>query len=170
MGTAFEDYEEPVNRTCKKCGEVKPLEQFQLHGKYWDTTCKLCRKDEVREWQKNNPDKMAANNKRWLKRTIAKAHEADETIAALTAERDEARAEVERLNITINSLQAEEEAWYDAQVELDRLKRIEAAAKGMSDSFCEGCGREPLCGDGTYDAVCMGADLKQALEGGRDDA
>lgn len=79
-------------------------------------------------------------------------------------------AEVERLNITINSLQAEEEAWYDAQVELDRLKRIEAAAKGMSDSFCEGCGREPLCGDGTYDAVCMGADLKQALEGGRDDA
>lgn len=82
------------------------------------------------------------------------------TIATLTAE-------VERLNITINSLQAEEEAWYDAQVELDRLKRIEAAAKGMSDSFCEGCGREPLCGDGTYDAVCMGADLKQALEGGQ---
>jgi beta-phosphoglucomutase-like phosphatase (HAD superfamily) len=103
MGTAFEDYEEPVNRTCKKCGEVKPLEQFQLHGKYWDTTCKLCRKDEVREWQKNNPDKMAANNKRWLKRTIAKAHEADETIAALTAEVERLREALQQVVATLYS-------------------------------------------------------------------
>ena len=87
MGTAFENYDTPPEYICKKCGESRPSEQFQLHGKYWDTTCKLCRKDEVREWQKNNPDRMAANNKRWLKRTIAKAHEVDQkdaTIATLT--------------------------------------------------------------------------------------
>jgi hypothetical protein len=89
---------------------------------------------------------------------------------ALTAEVERLKWHNDKLREGIHKWAKRGHEYVRMHEEYYRLKRIEAAAKGMSDSFCEGCGREPLCGDGTYDAVCMGADLKQALEGGRDDA
>ena len=60
-------------KKCTKCGEVKPLSEFNLHRKNkdgLDYKCRECAAAEQREWRKNNRDKTSEyNRKGYLKRT-----------------------------------------------------------------------------------------------------
>ena len=60
-------------KKCTKCGEVKPLSEFNLHRKNkdgLDYKCRACAAEEQREWRKKNRDKTSKyNRKGYLKRT-----------------------------------------------------------------------------------------------------
>lgn len=62
-------------KTCKHCGETKPLDAFHRDGAYWHSACKLCRsvkrraeyaanpqptRDRVAASRQANPEKVAA--------------------------------------------------------------------------------------------------------------
>jgi hypothetical protein len=56
-------------KTCSKCGEVKPLSQFnsakkEKYGKaYW---CMICSTTYQRDWRKNNPGKNSEYERRYF--------------------------------------------------------------------------------------------------------
>jgi len=48
-------------KKCSKCQEVKPLSEFskQPRASYGVSAwCKLCERNNSREWRKNNPEKL----------------------------------------------------------------------------------------------------------------
>lgn len=50
-------------RTCKKCGEAKPLEMFSRKLAGYQTKCKPCCSVEHREWHQKNREKSLAAKK-----------------------------------------------------------------------------------------------------------
>ena len=60
-------------KKCAKCGEVKPLSEFNLHRKNkdgFDYKCRECAAELQREWRKRNREKTSEyNRKGYLKRT-----------------------------------------------------------------------------------------------------
>lgn len=64
-------------KTCTKCGECKPFDQFNKHSSTRDgyrPTCKPCKATELRDWRAANPaetskkarDYYAANMREWF--------------------------------------------------------------------------------------------------------
>lgn len=58
-------------KSCKKCGENKPLEGFYPHPQTKDgrrSTCKTCENVQARAWHAANPDRRKIIKRRyWLK-------------------------------------------------------------------------------------------------------
>ncbi len=57
-----------MNKKCTKCKTVKPISDFGKYSKSpdgFDYYCKVCRSIAVRRWQKGNPEKVAANRKKY---------------------------------------------------------------------------------------------------------
>jgi len=53
---------------CSKCKEIKPFDQFSKNRTRYNGRASACRSCAVlitAEWQRNNPDKVFARNKRW---------------------------------------------------------------------------------------------------------
>lgn len=55
-------------KCCTKCGEVKPVSEFNLERGKPRAYCKLCHLNAVVAWQRANPEKRSATAKRWLKK------------------------------------------------------------------------------------------------------
>lgn len=58
-------------KVCRKCGEEKPLDQFNKNRRAADgrhSRCKLCHRADVVDWQRRNRDKTRAKYKRWYNR------------------------------------------------------------------------------------------------------
>jgi len=52
-------------KTCNRCGQTKPLDNFSRDKRYRDgrrSDCKECRRDCVRNWRRANPDRARALN------------------------------------------------------------------------------------------------------------
>ena len=64
-----------VNKTCSKCSESKPEDEFPIGTKgkrrAW---CKVCQYKAQREWYKKNQPRQAANVARWKKENPVSAH------------------------------------------------------------------------------------------------
>ena len=48
------------SKTCQLCGEVKSLQEFHKNKQIADgkhTICKVCNRDKVKQWRKDNPEK-----------------------------------------------------------------------------------------------------------------
>jgi hypothetical protein len=55
-------------KTCKQCGEVKPLDEFHKSKSTRDGyrgDCKACHNATSRQWRAAHPERMAALNKQW---------------------------------------------------------------------------------------------------------
>lgn len=48
-------------KTCKSCGETKPLDSFQKHR----NVCKQCRNAAIKKWCQENRDSRAATHKKY---------------------------------------------------------------------------------------------------------
>ena len=60
--------EEPISRTCTKCGIDKPLEKFCKHkrGKYGKmASCRACNNANTRKWKAENRDKVSESINKW---------------------------------------------------------------------------------------------------------
>ena len=59
-------------RTCKKCGEEKPLEQFRFTGlkNYRAHECKVCTAIRLKAWEKKNSATRHSYRKRYYRRNI----------------------------------------------------------------------------------------------------
>ena len=58
------------SQKCKKCNIEKPLAEFSKHANYKSgvrTTCRSCASILMKEWKKNNPNKVKEGKKRWQK-------------------------------------------------------------------------------------------------------
>lgn len=54
---------------CSKCGEEKNLQDFYTHSKnYIKGICKECEKKRIRAYQKERPEMVRDNKKRWYNR------------------------------------------------------------------------------------------------------
>jgi hypothetical protein len=56
-----------VRKTCKKCGEVKPLEAYYEHPRTRDGrkgSCKACDAVKTNAWRRDNPERTKAINRR----------------------------------------------------------------------------------------------------------
>lgn len=51
-------------KKCSKCKIVKPLEEFPAGG---NSYCKICNRENVRVWAKENPAKASAKSMRWAR-------------------------------------------------------------------------------------------------------
>lgn len=55
-----------IKRKCAKCGEIKPREAFSIDRRNINTGlsswCKKCKCEAVKEWQKNNKEKVYQKN------------------------------------------------------------------------------------------------------------
>ena len=57
-------------KTCKKCGELKPLESFYKAKNCADGhngSCKICRASQNAAWANANPEKASARDRKWKK-------------------------------------------------------------------------------------------------------
>lgn len=57
-----------TEKKCTKCGEVKPLDEFNKKKKHKDGLayqCKLCSRQALREWKAANPEKVREDRKKW---------------------------------------------------------------------------------------------------------
>ena len=45
-------------KECKRCKISKPLDEFRIIDKYYYCYCRVCERELVKEWQKNNPEKV----------------------------------------------------------------------------------------------------------------
>lgn len=60
-----------MNRTCKKCGAEKPLDDFSKNITYAcgrDSACKVCRGRQNKLHRERNPEKYKAYKEKWLKK------------------------------------------------------------------------------------------------------
>ena len=81
---------EETERTCSRCGETKPIEQFQKRGEYRVTFCNACHNQRLREkydadpayaeerkwsaheYRRANPEHVAAKKKEWQSANLDK--------------------------------------------------------------------------------------------------
>ena len=55
-------YKQVMNKVCKSCGEVKPVEEFGKHQRFKDklnSKCKECYNLYQKKWREENPEKQA---------------------------------------------------------------------------------------------------------------
>ena len=67
MGRASK-YDAMTSRTCKVCGETKPISSFHLRlvGKPWrSTTCKVCESKEMQGYGRANRKRLSAKTREW---------------------------------------------------------------------------------------------------------
>ena len=68
-----------MSKTCTKCEQLKPLEDY-YHSKSCkdgrQSSCKACHKARARKWKKENPEKARAANRKWRKENPEKARAA----------------------------------------------------------------------------------------------
>lgn len=55
-------------KTCRRCGETKPLTEFPMCRGRPRARCKPCHTRDACEWQAKNRDKATANGRRWRER------------------------------------------------------------------------------------------------------
>jgi 5-methylcytosine-specific restriction endonuclease McrA len=77
-------------RTCRKCGETKPLEQFVkasrcYHGR--SHQCKACSAAVAARWRDDHPERTAENNRKWAEHSVRTRRQAKEARAAARAAR-----------------------------------------------------------------------------------
>lgn len=61
-------------KTCAKCWAPKPLDEFYNEKSSW---CKKCHREATSEWQKKNPERNHAKQKRWRQAHPEQAKAAD---------------------------------------------------------------------------------------------
>ena len=62
---------EETTKTCTKCGETKPLEQFHKRPRNKldrEAHCKACHNELARQWRLRNPEKVVASGLRYRER------------------------------------------------------------------------------------------------------
>lgn len=54
-------------KACIKCGLVKLLTEFYFNRQHdaYDSSCKVCRKERVKQWRQNNPQAVRRIQKRY---------------------------------------------------------------------------------------------------------
>lgn len=60
----------PTTKTCSKCNEEKPLDEFyksKINIDGHDGYCKECRKAVALAWSKNNQERKKVSDKQWIK-------------------------------------------------------------------------------------------------------
>lgn len=62
-------------RTCKVCGETKPISEYYKHAGYADTKCKECAKAYSREYGRNHKEKIKAYRKEYYRKNKARSLE-----------------------------------------------------------------------------------------------
>ena len=68
-----------MNKKCKSCGIIKPIEEFTRDAKSPDGkrySCRVCRSKETCLYQKKNSQKVNAKNRAWRRANPEKAKEA----------------------------------------------------------------------------------------------
>jgi hypothetical protein len=69
-----------MEKKCTKCGEIKMLAEFVKHKRYKDghySQCKVCTKQLVKQWEKENPDKKNEIRTRYRVNNREKIREMD---------------------------------------------------------------------------------------------
>jgi hypothetical protein len=102
----------PTEKRCSWCGEIKPIAEFGYRKskkgiKRLSSWCKPCERAKSREWQKNNPEKVAAKNRQWA------------------ADNPERRKEIVRRSTARNkdSKAERNHEWYENQSEAEKRNR-----------------------------------------------
>ncbi|AZF89935.1 hypothetical protein [Methanosarcina virus MetMV] len=57
-----------TNKRCKKCGALKPLDEFYRDKRTKNGhlfCCKACAKEQARKWRSENPERVRKNKRRW---------------------------------------------------------------------------------------------------------
>ena len=83
-----------ANKTCTKCRESKPLEQFSRNSRTKDgyrSSCKLCQADYQKKWREANREKLAAQKKAYYEANRAKALDCNRAWREANKERYAAR-------------------------------------------------------------------------------
>lgn len=63
------------NRTCKKCGIEKPINEFYKNGKFYRPSCKECDKKQSAEYKSKNLEKVRELNREYSRRNKKKREE-----------------------------------------------------------------------------------------------
>jgi hypothetical protein len=64
-------------KTCRKCGETKPREEFNKRGNNGlQSRCRMCDNSQNREWYSKNKDKAKARSIEWSRNNKDKAKKA----------------------------------------------------------------------------------------------
>jgi len=127
-----------VEKLCKRCDTVKPIEQFRKdkrkksgHGSY----CKPCSSDIAKAWQRNNPEKRKARDEAWYAKNQARKAATD--AMRLPAYRNR-RREIDATRWASQTLEQRRErwnSWYRANREHSlRYKRTQRIIRRSSDA------------------------------------
>ena len=57
-----------TTKTCNQCNEMKPLSEFHRNHRMSDghvNQCKVCRRPQSAQWNRDNPDRMKEARERW---------------------------------------------------------------------------------------------------------
>jgi hypothetical protein len=57
-----------MERTCKKCGETKPIEEFRKRQQWFSNQCKKCDYIDRKKWAELNKDNSRKKRKEWCER------------------------------------------------------------------------------------------------------
>lgn len=66
-------------KTCTKCGETKPLAEFNKDRTMKDglhSHCKECAREKERKWREANPERHRENSRKWREANPERAREA----------------------------------------------------------------------------------------------
>jgi hypothetical protein len=86
---------EQAYKRCARCGESKPLDDFNRDRAKSDGRCGCCRpchSQRTAEWKRANPDRKAATNRRWRAKNPERMQASRVRAEARNPERARARA------------------------------------------------------------------------------
>jgi hypothetical protein len=98
-------------KKCTKCGEQKPLSEFNKNKSKKDglgTECKPCAKQNLKKWLSQNPEKQKANKRKWYKNNWEKARKQSKNWRQNNPDRYRAHmttSKLKKYNLTLESFE-----------------------------------------------------------------
>jgi hypothetical protein len=132
-----------TEKRCSRCGEVKPITDFGYRRskqgiKRFASWCKACECAAAREWQKHNPEKVAAKNRRWVQNNPERKSEAGRRWAAKHKD-----SESERSYLRYANQSHREKRVHHLAKTFGMTLEDEAAMRAAQGGVCAICGRPP---------------------------
>lgn len=157
---------EQAYKRCTRCGESKPLDDFNRDRGKKDgraPQCRVCHRARVQKWEQENPEKKAASRNLWAAQNRKRRAETIKRWAAENAERKAAtdRASKQRNKDRVARQSKEHRERYPEKASA-RLAVAHAVSRGLliKPDHCEDCNRPTAA----FDLHGHHADYSQPLK------